>query len=398
MMKILAAAQDAGAANALTPVLRELARLPPFQVETLAVSHASRIFSKNGVAHQVPPAWESDIPGAEDWAWRFFQTWQPDLLLLGTGWGVSLDKWLLRWAEGAQVPSLALIDHWCHYRERFMEPTTGVVRLPSRIGVMEPFALEQAVQAGLPRDRLVITGQPYLEALIAQARRPELLSEARALRKQWLQTAHAGAGAPLILFASERYPENPGVPVPSFPDYTETEALEGLIQALIQMTKANRSFRPTLVVKLHPKESLQSFELGPLAREWKVQVAGGVSAWPCILAADLVVGMTSMILLETALIGKAAVSFQPGVEKDSPFVGTQLDVVPTAANVERLAQWIGRSRRQGFGAFPLEPRQRRVLESLSAGNAFSRIVRVLFELNQGRTAMSQGVFASGGLS
>lgn len=395
-MKILAAAQDAGAANALTPVLKELARWPSFYVETLAVSHASRIFSKNGVTHQVPPAWESDLPGAEDWVRRFFQTWQPDLLLLGTGWGVSLDKWLLRWAEGAQVPSLALIDHWCHYRERFMEPTTGVVRLPSRIGVMEPFALEQAVRAGLPRDRLVVTGQPYLEALIAQARRPELLSEARALREQWLQAAHAGARAPLILFASERYPENPGIPTPSFPDYTETEALEGLVQALMKLK--GETFHPTLVVKLHPKEPLGSFELGPLARACNVQVVGGLSAWPCILAADLVVGMTSMILLETTLIGKAAVSFQPGVEKDSPFVGTQLDVVPTAANVETLAQWIDRSRRHGFGAFPLEPRQRRVLESLSAGNAFSRIIRVLFELNQGRAAMFQGVFASGGLS
>ncbi len=276
-----------------------------------------------------------------------------------------------------------MIDHWCHYRERFMEPHTGVVRLPSRIGVMDPFALEQAVAAGLPSERLVVVGQPYLEGLVREAGQPELLKEARTLRMQW----QAGKSSPLILFASEKYPENPGIPTSSFPKYTETEALEGLLQAVNRLQEKN-SFRPTVVVKLHPKESIQSFERGPLARAANIQVVAGVSAWPSILASDLVVGMTSMILLEAALIGKAAISYQPDVKNNSPFVGTQLGIISTAAEVDQLTQQIEQAQQHAFKSFPLETQPRKILESLSAGNAVSRINSLLLELTSEREAVS----------
>ncbi len=55
------------------------------------------------------------------------------------------------------------------------------------------------------------------------------------------------------------------------------------------------------------------------------------------MAADAVVGMTSMLLMESVILGRPTLSFQPGVrEWNSEFVGTRLGLIPAYSTSVQL--------------------------------------------------------------
>ena len=124
--------------------------------------------------------------------------------------------------------------------------------------------------------------------------------------------------------------------------YTEVEALDGLIEAAEQAER-HGEMRVAVVAKLHPKESIESLQLGPLARKRDLLVVADQPPWPCILAADAIVGMTSMFLLESAVAGRPTISFQPGAAHPESFVGTRVGMVPAASSVEELATLLAAS-------------------------------------------------------
>lgn len=59
--------------------------------------------------------------------------------------------------------------------------------------------------------------------------------------------------------------------------------------------------------------------------------------WACVLAADLLVGMTSMLLLEGTIAGRPAISYQPAQGRAVPFVGSQMGIVPAARSPQELS-------------------------------------------------------------
>jgi hypothetical protein len=352
-MRVLAAAQEVGGANALAPVIHELRRRHNLSVEVLASGKAAMVFSGAGIQHRTVGDTSHDkLRG-------LLVEIAPRALLLGTAWGPSLDKALLRAAQGLKIPSLAVLDMWSNYRERFLAPASGEQLLPTKIAVMDKLAFDQAVEAGLPSSTLAITGQPYLETLAKRIKSQELAAQASLLRQEWLATAKRVQGAGdhppnpeprtrLVLFASEAIARDFGPGSSYYRGYTEVDALEGLVEAL-QEVECRTSLAMRLVVKLHPEQSPESFHLGPLAKRRGLILVSNQPPWPCILAADVVVGMTSMLLLESAIAGRPTLSFQPGVGHPPMippwqggiiggcFVGTILGLVPTATAPTELA-------------------------------------------------------------
>jgi hypothetical protein len=63
-------------------------------------------------------------------------------VLTGTGWASSLEHDARRLASVAQIPSIAVIDHWVNYTQRFER--NGVVVLSDEIWVSDPYAAEMA--------------------------------------------------------------------------------------------------------------------------------------------------------------------------------------------------------------------------------------------------------------
>ncbi len=334
--KVLAAAQDVGGANALVPVIRELQGWRHARVRVIASGKAARVFSDADIEHETFEV--ARMPSVECYE-RFIEVLgeiAPEVLVVGTAWGPSVAKYLLRAAQSLDTPSIAVVDMWSHYKERFIDPVTGELCLPTLVGVMDRLAFEQAVEAGLPESSLVVVGQPHLEELASVLHGDDLLSEARVLRRSWLGEFAQAEAIRLVLFASEAFSRDFGSVGPYYRGYTEVDALEGLVRAT-RILERRSQFRTKIIVKLHPEESADKLRIGQTALESDLLLVADQPAWPCMLAADVVVGMTSMFLLEAAVAGKPTVSFQPGcLDKDS-FVGTRSGMIPAVSSENELA-------------------------------------------------------------
>lgn len=63
-------------------------------------------------------------------------------VLTGTGWASNLEHDARQLADSLQIPSVAVVDHWVNYAQRFERE--GVVVLPNEIWVSDPYASEMA--------------------------------------------------------------------------------------------------------------------------------------------------------------------------------------------------------------------------------------------------------------
>ncbi len=389
-MRIWVGARDAGAANVLLPVLGRLGARGGVDLRVIAEGPALGIFRASGISAEGAPA---DPGQRASFLSACRRETPPDALLLGTSWGASIEKELLRIGQQGGVPALSVVDHWSKYRERFVEPESGQVRLPTRIGVIDEIALEQAVADGLPRGRLTVTGQPYLQSLAAASGDPALRRRARRLRTEWLGGRQAGG---VILFGSELFSDDFPPGSPHDLGYGETDALEGLAQALQKLEVRHRR-RLKLVVKLHPKENLQRFRPGPLAQERGFLLLEAEPAWPCLLASDVVVGMTSMLLLEAAILRRPAVSYQPAKGIAAPFIGTETGLVRSARSPEALADHLSDCLSPGAAVpasgSPAPAAGSGFLRRLLSADAADRIADLLMDLRSGNTAAVRQVLA-----
>ena len=346
MTTILAAAQDVGGANALVPVIERLRSYKRVRVAVLARGKAAGAFSAAGVDRRAVDYPTDFGPGLDEIVSRSLSEIAPDVLLLGTAWGPSIDKALLAAAQLAGVPSLAVLDMWSYYRDRFLDPESGKLVLPTRVALMDQLAFDEAREAGLPAASLVITGQPYLEAVATAINGRDIAAQATSLRAAWFANGAGQQETRLVLFASEAFSRDLGPETSYYRGYTEVEALDGVVEA-VELAARRGKMTTKVIAKLHPKESIESFHLGPVARENDVLVVADQPAWPCILAADAIVGMTSMFLLESAIAGKSTISFQPGAAHPESFVGTRVGMVPAASSVEELATLLTESLDEG---------------------------------------------------
>ena len=325
-----------GGANALIPVIQELLRRDPKSTTVLATGEASTAFSAAGVEY-------IQVSAPEDFTQKTYQDFDkyltqftPDVMLLGTRWDPSLEKALLRTAQDRNIPSVSVLDMWINIRERFIDSVAGGLRPPTKVAVMDRFACDLAMEAGLTEETVVATGQPHLEAAAVGIQQTDLTAQSDSLRGAWLAGASREAEARIILFASEPLAREYGPGTPYYRGYTEADAIEGLVEAVeIVERLTQRELR--VVLKLHPEETPQAYHYTPLKRLTGAVIATDLPAWPCVLAADVVVGMTSTLLLESAIAGRPTVSFQPGHEEKDGFIGTRMGLVRGVASTAELA-------------------------------------------------------------
>lgn len=106
----------------------------------------------------------------------------------------------------------------------------------------------------------------------------------------------------MVVFASEPQAQDHGGRL----GYTETDVLRMVIESL-------RDLPARLVVKLHPRETLE--QLKRVLGDARIPAQFEMSLTPhqTLAGADTVIGMTSIFLLESALAGRHVLSIQPAV-------------------------------------------------------------------------------------
>jgi hypothetical protein len=214
-------------------------------------------------------------------------------VLSGTSWQSDLEWRAIVRARELGKPSVAYLDHWINYRERFLRG--GRLCMPDEIWVGDEHAARMARSefAGQP---VRLVANPYFEDVrrsfaslrgVAVERRgpPTLLYVTEPMREHGL-----------LHYGDERY----------F-GYTEEEAVQYFLQNLRFIT--NEVAR--IVIRAHPSEPEQKYAWVRERVSAPVDISEDKSLIEDIAAADIVVGCESMAMVVALLGGKRVVSAIP---------------------------------------------------------------------------------------
>lgn len=296
---------DPGGAAALAPVLARLRRERRIVPKVLAYREAIAIWGREDL-----PFDELSDATSEDAAARILATSGAKALLVSTSVNtVDLEKRFVAAARRVGVPSIAVLDFWSNYVERFSDIRGALTHVPDLVAVMDDWAKSEMIGLGFDPDQLVVTGQPAFDVL--PALRAGFTVDQRDRIRRGLRVP---SGAVLVAFVSQPiaalYGSEPADP--SFLGFTEAGVLAELLRSLSQVSK--RGLRVVLAILPHPREDPKTFE-GASSRDVDVVVSLKESSRQVVMSCDLVVGMNSVLLVEACYLGCPTVSLQPGLRR-----------------------------------------------------------------------------------
>lgn len=303
--RIVAVAGDPGGARAIAPVIELLRSREGSEVRAIAYSHAAQVWRDRRIAFEELGSGIAGVRAA-------FQNAAPHALLVATSAnGIDLEKSFVAAANELGVPSVAVLDFWSNYRVRF-ENSSGALQLPTMVAVMDARAQSDMLALGFPAERIVVTGQPALGELALDP--PRQTAAGRASARSALGI---GESDRFVLFASQPLAE-------THVDwgYSERTVIPALIGALSRIGRRHGE-KLRLVIRPHPREAESQWE-SPDHAALTVQTARTGDGLSVAMAADLVTGMTTVLLVEACLAGCIVASLQPGLRGGDPLPTNRL--------------------------------------------------------------------------
>lgn len=315
--KIIAVCQDPGAASAIAPVIIGLHRLNKYNLLVIGYQYSQKVYRDKGIAFSTFE--ELGIKSTDNGQLSVFLDKQkPSLLLLGTSEvGDYLEKDLTCLAREKNIKTLAVLDYWSNYWQRFSD-RNGKNRLgymPDFIAVMDDFAREEMLKEGFDGRRLLVTAQPYFDSIKA-----DYAKFAKSDKERFLKSLGVSTDGLFIVMASQPIEKYRGADSgkPDFLGFTEKTSRDILIDALNSI-KAWHNINLTLFIKLHPKEDLGSYNIIKKCN-FPVLVNQDADSRKLIFSADIVTGITSVFMVEAMFAQKMVISIQPNlIKKDFLF-------------------------------------------------------------------------------
>jgi hypothetical protein len=216
---------------------------------------------------------------------------QASWLLCGTGWQSDLEVRAIALARHLGKRSVAFLDHWVNYRERFVR--NGQLELPDEIRVGDDFAFERA-RAAFPQLPVVQVENPYFLDLREQ------------FAKQAAPAAHDGLS---FLYVCEpvREPALRQFGNERHWGYTEEEALRYFLDHVHLFGQPVGQ----IVIRPHPAEPAGKYDA--IAREYDLPLSfsDGRELAAEIGDSDWVAGCNSMAMVMGLLAGRQVVCCIP---------------------------------------------------------------------------------------
>jgi hypothetical protein len=242
------------------------------------------------------PVLQSDWCPAETWLDNV------DMLITGTSIPQGFELELIEAATARGIESCAFVDHWTNLAQRFERG--GVRTLPTTIALVDERARMLALAAGLPEERLTVTGNPHHEYL--RSWRPS------AKRRDMPGVRDLASGLPYVLYAPE--------PLSRFglkATYGFDEIDGWLVLRAAREASGGAQF--AVVIKAHANQEHTRFEavLEPRADPTVVYLRDGDLPALCHHAAA-VVGFFSNSLIEARGLGRPVVRPLIGMKAGTP--------------------------------------------------------------------------------
>lgn len=293
-IKIIFAAQAAGGFNALLPVIQEAKRQKNFSLKILLAGPSCQLAQAQKLNYQNRQSL------AKKALFSFLKREKPDLILAATSGGLSLEKRIIAAARSQGVKTLALMDFWSNYRQRFQNGQKNHLSLPDYILVTDKIMQEEMVGAGFPEAKLIIVGNPAFDFFPSAAR----------------QKPNEG----FITFFCQPFSELSGRGRGTDWGFDEIQVFEDLVKALEEIPA-----RMPLRVKFHPlAKKFNKFDRIINKTKLAVFFEKKLSTDKLLQKSSLVVGMNSMALFRAVLMGKNVLSYQPGLKRADPLISNRL--------------------------------------------------------------------------
>jgi hypothetical protein len=218
---------------------------------------------------------------------------QSDRLLCGTSWQSDLEWQAIKMARQQGKRSVAFLDHWVNYRERFIRG--GETCLPDEIWVGDDQA-KTVAQRVLPEVKTRQVGNPYFDDLkreLAAMPAPGITGKI-GLNVLFVSAPVREHG--LREFGNERH----------F-GYTEEDALRYFLSNLHIFERSIGR----IVIRPHPSEPLHKYDWVKEEYQLPIVNGGNRTLLEEIVESDVVVGFESMAMVVGLLAGKRVISCIP---------------------------------------------------------------------------------------
>ena len=238
----------------------------------------------------------------------------PDLLLLGTSEPEDpaigrLESCFTFEAHNIGKPSVAILDHWCGYLDRF-SLTARLDAIPDVVCVMDQRAKLELTQLGCPPERIVVTGNPDWDRLGGIRHDLAVLDRGRIRSDLGVDESDR-----LIVFVSQPLSSESG----GNRSYSEIDVLDQIVAAI---GDDDRFGSTHMLIKPHGRERVGKFDRFVAASPGWVRLVGpDIDAYALGKASEAAIGMFSMLLVEYSLLGFNAISYQPGPADETVSLG-----------------------------------------------------------------------------
>lgn len=332
--KILLFIEDPGAAlfmRGLPAALRARGARPV----TIALPYAAPYFPDEELL-AVPPVF--DDAAAE----ILMQREAPAALVFGTSENVDSFAFALRRAALRQgISTLSPVDSAANAEYRFRGSSEDPLNhLPDALLVPDALTARAFQALGMPAANLAICGHPRFDEIAAIRRSWTAADRADQRRRHF---AAVGAADRIVVFVSElstglggdQYRRDASYSLDGAGQSPERShiAAEEMILALSALP-----FPVHKVLRLHPKNRIA--DEADFAARFD-QVSQAEPGLEIVNAADLVVGMTSMLLVEAACLGRPVLSIVPRALERS-WLGAAADAIPCAFQRSDVTSFIAR--------------------------------------------------------
>ncbi len=302
-LDVLVFAEDPGAANFLIPLPEVLFR-KGISCCVLAAGSAKIFFQRAELHfHEVLPEWSPD---------EFLDLYEPRLLLAGTSQNTnSAGLLLFEEAKKRGIITVGAVDMMMNAAYRFRGETENPLHFaPDHLLVPDNATKQAFVECGFSREAICVCGHPHYDFVW---KKHDMLRTEGKLRIRERIFPQAPPSKSIALFAAD---PSRGLQPDQFvcsEEYTLHGRGGSCLRTDIVIEEfldemAELSNKPYLVLRLHPRTQPDEFAayLGAFDK-----VSREEPAIETLFAADYVFGLTSMLLVEAAIMGKPTFSIVP---------------------------------------------------------------------------------------
>lgn len=224
------------------------------------------------------------------------QALNPDALLFGTGWQERVERPYVSYCKEHNIPTIAFLDHWSSYRERFGYPDKNwEENCGDFTAVYDEKALKLAFDFSLPQP--IAMPNLYLKKLVDDAKTKTIPPTQTLLF----------LSEPTDAVAKSTYGDE------NYWGFTQYTALEDILKNFDKFGCTG------LTIRLHPSEKSSGFK--KILKKYshvRVQIndAKTFSLTDQLLSAKVILGFDTMALYTAALMGKNVISYLPSYNRE----------------------------------------------------------------------------------